>query len=136
MTTETMRIDERLRAAGFVVELAAEPDDMPIRGNALASGDDDIDRRAENDIIEQLDAGNAWAWASVRVCVTHPAVVGIEGNEYLGCCSYASEDDFKADGGYYDDMVHEALRAWHVAAGRFNVDDLGKAMTAAQAILG
>jgi hypothetical protein len=31
------------------------------------------------------------------------------GDDYLGCCSYESEEDFRAPGGYFDDMKRAAL---------------------------
>jgi hypothetical protein len=33
---------------------------------------------------------------------------GFEGHDYLGCCSYLSEEDFK-NGGYWEDMKQQAL---------------------------
>jgi hypothetical protein len=50
--------------------------------------------------------GNAWAWAAVTIVV---AWGPFEGRAHLGCCSYADEEDFKQPGGYFDDMVAEAL---------------------------
>lgn len=86
--------------------LDVQPEDIPVRGNALASGDDEEDRRAEDEIIERLEAGDVWAWASV---VVRAEWNGFVGQDYLGGCSYANEDDFKAPGGYYDDMKKRAL---------------------------
>lgn len=82
------------------------PEDIGVRGNALASGDDGEDRRAEDAIIADLEAGNEWAWCCVKVTAEWN---GFEGKDYLGGCSYASEDDFKQPGGYYDDMKQQAL---------------------------
>ena len=56
--------------------------------------------------MEQLASGNQWAWCTVRVVAT---LGEFEGSDSLGCCSYASEADFKAPGGYFDDMKVEAL---------------------------
>jgi hypothetical protein len=30
-------------------------------------------------------------------------------SDHLGCCSYADEGDFRQPGGYFDDMIDEAL---------------------------
>lgn len=90
--------------------LDVQPEDIPVRGNALASGDDEEDRRAEDEIIERLEAGDVWAWASV---VVRAEWNGFVGRDYLGGCSYANEDDFKAPGGYYDDMKQQALDDLH-----------------------
>lgn len=74
-------------------------------GNCMASGDDAFDKECEDSIRADLEAGNIWAWASIKVS----ARIGcIEGTNYLGMCSYKSEDDFRKDG-YYLDMKGEAL---------------------------
>lgn len=84
--------------------LRAEQDDVPVRGNAMASGDDEADRKCEDEIIRQLDNGNVWAWASVSVEARYKGMTGID---YLGCCSYKDEADFKKDM-YYQDMKKQA----------------------------
>ena len=91
----------------FTVEIM--PEDLPIEGNCMASGDDEFDRECEQNIQRDLESGNPWAWCIVRVGASHPKLPGIEGTDYLGCCSYASEDDFKA-GGYFDDMCESAYQ--------------------------
>jgi hypothetical protein len=95
---------------GIEYRLYAMQDDLQVRGNALVSGDDDTDRDAEDEIIDRLDRGDIWAWASVKV----EAVLDVDGEEfigddYLGGCSYADYRDFIAPGSYYDDMKAEAL---------------------------
>lgn len=92
------------------VTIKAEVDHIPVRGNATVSGDDDYDRQVEDAILERLEWGDVWAWASVTVTVT-PKVLckGLEGSAYLGCCSYEDEKDFVKNSGYYEDMVQEAL---------------------------
>jgi hypothetical protein len=88
------------------IRVLAEPDHIPVEGNACASGDDDFDRQVEHKILCLLDQGDVWAWAAVTVVVTWGP---FEGRDHLGCCSYADENDFKQSGGYFDDMVSEAL---------------------------
>lgn len=78
---------------------------MPVRGNALASDDDAEDRAEEDRILAELDGGNSWAWCGVRVRAWAGDVYG---EDYLGACSYESEEDFRA-GGYYEDMKLVAL---------------------------
>ena len=104
MTRKADLIEALMRDVEFDVECM--PEDVQIEGNALASGDDDADRECEQDIMEQLASGNQWAWCTVRVVAT---LGEFSGDAYLGCCSYASEADFKAPGGYFDDMKSEAL---------------------------
>jgi hypothetical protein len=81
----------------FIVE--ALPEDVPVRGNAVASGDEEFDRKVEDEILEAME-WNEWAWCLVRVTAIYEEW---EGTDYLGCCSYESEEEFKA-GGYWDDM--------------------------------
>jgi hypothetical protein len=78
------------------------PEDVDVRGNALASGDDEEDRREEDRIIAELDRGNLWAWCLVKVTVRYGGIVE---SDTLGCCSYRDEHDFREGGSYYDDMV-------------------------------
>jgi hypothetical protein len=86
------------------IEIHAEEEQISVRGNALVSGDDAEDKRAEDSILRKLARGNVWAWAFVKVTVSY---MGVEGSDTLGCCSYKNEKDFKK-GGYYDDMVNAA----------------------------
>jgi hypothetical protein len=85
--------------------IRAEMDETPVRGNALASGDDAEDRKQEDEIIGRLDAGDVWAWANVTVVARWRS---FQGSDNLGACSYASEEDFKTDG-YFEDMCNTAL---------------------------
>lgn len=84
------------------------PEDMEVRGNAQASGDDTLDKEAEDAILSDLEAGNLWAWCHVEVRAEYGP---FKGSDYLGGCSYKSEADFKADGGYYQVMKRAALAA-------------------------
>jgi len=86
--------------------LECSPEDIPVRGNALASGDDEEDALAEDRILNDLDCGNEWAWCRVDV---YAEWNGFQGRDSLGACSYRDEDDFKAPGGYYEDMKERAL---------------------------
>jgi hypothetical protein len=83
----------------WIVE--ALPEDAPIEGNVLASGDDAADRRAERSVRRQLEAGNQWAWCVARVAGQWK---GLRASDYLGGCSYKGEKDFIKNSGYYDDM--------------------------------
>ena len=50
--------------------------------------------------------GNEWAWFCAKVRASY---AGIDSEpQYLGCCSYENEEDFKSDS-YYDSLVDEAL---------------------------
>ena len=87
------------------IHLEVRQDDTPIRGNAMASGDDDLDRKVEDEIIERLEDGDVWAWSLVEVFAT----VELNGetitgdSDYLGACCYHNQESFEACP-YYDDM--------------------------------
>lgn len=88
------------------IEVIAEQDDCPVRGNALVSGDDETDRNCENEILRRLDNGDVWAWALVEVKVT---LNGESESDYLGCCCYKDESDFRRNSGYFYDMLTGCL---------------------------
>jgi hypothetical protein len=91
------------------IDLEAQPEDIPVRGNVLFSGDDELDREAENEVIEQLESGNEWAWCTVCVRVFWwDDGYCYEAWDTLACCSYTDEQDFM-DCEYYDDMMYEAI---------------------------
>lgn len=83
--------------------IEAEVERIDVRGNAMCSGDNDFDKEVEDRILARLDDGDVWAWASVKVTARYDGIDGIEGVDYLGCCSYADEADFR-NCPYYDDM--------------------------------
>lgn len=56
-------------------------------------------------IEADLDAGNVWAWASVKVSASW---AGFTGDDYMGACSYKDEADFRA-GGYLPQMLEAAV---------------------------
>lgn len=51
-----------------------------------------------------------WGWCTAVVTAKLKNGPDVEGNSYLGCCSYASREDFMQEGGYYQDMVKDAIR--------------------------
>lgn len=85
--------------------ISALDEHTPVVGNAMSSGDKEADRRDEQSILYSLENGNEWAWCCVQVTAKYR---GMEGVDYLGCCSYNSESDFKKDG-YYQDMKDRAF---------------------------
>jgi len=87
-------------------ELKCEPDDIPVRGNAQASGDDRLDKECEDRIIAELESGNQWAWCTVVVEASWAAFTGWDA---LGACSYDDERSFREEGGYFRDMVRVAV---------------------------
>lgn len=75
------------------VEVEALPEDTPTLGNVLASGDDDLDRKAAEEVDARLDYGDAWAWAVVRVVVRFD---GFEGEAFLGGVTLAEGEGAEA----------------------------------------
>jgi len=96
-----------INAGRIRIELEVYQDDAEVRGNAMCSGCDECDRRYEDEILERLNDGDVWAWATVRVVARYDGINSVYGDNYLGCCTYKDEDDFKRCG-YYEDMVSEA----------------------------
>lgn len=95
----------QLTANEVEFEIECLPADMPVRGNAMASGDAEHDKKVEDEILADLENGNEWAWCTVRVVAKWE---GFEGEDYLGGCSYESEEAFIADG-CFEDMQDAAL---------------------------
>ncbi|KKN65618.1 hypothetical protein LCGC14_0479340 [marine sediment metagenome] len=91
----------------FTIE--PETEHTPLKGNVLASGDDETDEAAEKEVQKQLETGNEWAWCCVKVTAVWHSTSGTEysGTACLGCCSYESEKDFRGD--YYTELQKEAL---------------------------
>ena len=93
------------------ITITAEPEWTPVCGNAMASGDDTLDKEVEDDILGRLEQGEVWAWTAVTVTVSWQ---GQQASDHLGCCSYRDEDDFRQPDGYFDDMVDEAVETLNV----------------------
>jgi hypothetical protein len=85
--------------------LHVHPEDMPVRGNVMASGDDELDKRVEDEIIDRLNRGDDWAWCTVEIRAEYRGLIGAA---FLGGCTYDSERDFVENSGYYEDLCHEA----------------------------
>jgi hypothetical protein len=96
-----------LTADEVTFSIECEPEDLPVRGNAMASDDPAFDKRCEDEIIADLESGNSWAWCCIKVTATWKSW---RADDYLGCCSYESEEDFKVgNSDYYETMRIEAL---------------------------
>ena len=100
-----MVVTRKLEAGDINIQIECQPELIPVTGHAMASGDPEVDKAAENDILSQLADGNDWAWGAVTVSGTFH---GLSASDHLGCCSYKDEQDFRKDG-YFDDMVSEVV---------------------------
>ena len=87
------------------ITIEIEPEEISIRGNCMASGDDEFDEKCAKEIEAQLDSGNLWAWCTVTVRAEY---AGVTGYANLGACSYSSGNEFRKDG-YFHDMQIEAI---------------------------
>ena len=75
-------------------EISCLPEDCPIEGNAMCSGDASFDKQCEDSIRADLEAGNDWAWCAVRVTARYDGVDSVIGEDCLGCFSYDGIKDF------------------------------------------
>lgn len=93
------------------VHVEIEPEADCVRGNALASGDDAKDKQAEDEILARLERGDQWAWCSVRVVVESDCGMVRAESNWLGCCSYQDEAEYRADRYFRDQLAecHDAL---------------------------
>ncbi|SEW16683.1 hypothetical protein [Chitinophaga arvensicola] len=89
------------------VNFSFEPqyEEIPIRGNYMATGIEQLDREAEAAVLRELENGNIYAWFCAAVTAEWR---GIKETTYLGGCSYHDEKDFKRD--HYDSMKDEAYK--------------------------
>lgn len=61
-------------------------------------------------VREMRQHNRRWGWCQVTVMVKlKKGPQDLEGNAYLGECSYKSRQDFIDHSGYYEDMVKDAL---------------------------
>jgi hypothetical protein len=74
-----------LLAEEVVFQVLVEPEDTPVRGNYMATDDDEADRAAEDAVIAALDAGEERAWCRVIV-VAHWR--GLKEQDSLGCVAF------------------------------------------------
>lgn len=95
---------ETLKALATIT-VTPEEEYIPIEGNACACGEEDCYDAHIRPVMDDRDNGNPWAWCCVKVSAK---LDGFEGHAYLGACSYPNAQAF-LDGGYYEDMVDEAL---------------------------
>ncbi len=96
------------------IKLEVKQSDIPVKGNVMVSGDSAYDRKVENEILKRLNDGDIAAWfdALVTVCIEwddSEFTYEYEGTDSLGCCNYASIQQFvKQSGGYFEDMIDQA----------------------------
>jgi len=88
-----------LEKIGVEIEFTPENEDTDIAGQFE---DEDVKW-----VQDQYNSGNEAAWFCAKIEVKYK---GIEGTDYLGCCSYNSFKQFQSDGsGYYVDMINQCI---------------------------
>ena len=89
------------------VKITVRQSDIPIKGNAISSGDDEHDRNVEDQIIEDLE-WNVWAWCDITVSLELEVDSNtLQGGDSLGACSYKNEKEFMES--LYPEMVQNAI---------------------------
>ena len=84
------------------------PEDLQVRGNAISSGDEETDKRVEDEIIRRLDRDDISAWFCAKVtCTVVEGDYTFNGVDFLGACSYNSEQEF-LESDVVEDMKKEA----------------------------
>ena len=92
----------RVREVEFEVLISEEPHSP---ADHIATGDDEADARWVEETLKRVRSGGGWAWCCVQVRASFDEH---EESDYLGACSYKSEEDFKKHSGYYREMKAEA----------------------------
>lgn len=95
---------KKITKADCIINVECLEETTEVRGNAMASGDDAVDKKQEDWVLAQLSAGNPWAWCTIKVEVWFGPLKAFD---YLGC-SYESKDAFLRDA-YYEDMVDSCV---------------------------
>lgn len=88
-------------------EVEIEPEDLPVRGNVIESGDLQYDKSVEDEIIAELNSGNIYVWCCIKVTAKWKTWSGVT---YLGGCSSKSEKELLSDNAdLIEGLKNEAL---------------------------
>lgn len=82
------------------IEIEAEPETDVTPEDSFDDAED----------IAYARSGDLWHWCHVTVTASYDGAVG---GDSLGACSYENERAFREPGGYFDDMVNEAIGRLH-----------------------
>lgn len=87
------------------IRVYAETEDISVKEAAR-----DCAPGFEEAVRAQRRKSRTWGWCTVHIIAClKKGPVHIEGDSYLGCCSYSSKQDFIENSGYYDQMVEDAI---------------------------
>lgn len=99
----------KLTEADVTFTVRAEPEHEHPK-DYFASGDDEIDKLDVINTLDDLNRGNEWAWCTAVVTATWESKSGtFTGTAALGCCNYASEEQFRSDAATMASMEAQAL---------------------------
>lgn len=98
----------KLAAKDVVFTVAIEQDDMPVRGNAMASGDDAADREVEDAILASLERGDIEAWCTI---VVKAHWQGFSGIDTLGGSSFLGPIEVEGEMWSVERQVNESITA-------------------------
>jgi hypothetical protein len=90
---------------GISYALIIHPEDTDPEGNASAI-DDDTDAEILAEILDRLSRGDLWAWCTVECRAEWN---GFKASDFLGACNYRDANEFREEGGYWQDMKAQAL---------------------------
>ena len=81
----------QLTLAEVEIDISLEPEDIPVEGNLIASGDDEADAADNAAVLERLEQGDESAWCCMVVTASWTSAAGDEycGRATLGCCNFA-----------------------------------------------
>jgi hypothetical protein len=95
-----MRI--KLDEGALEIRVDVEDEFIPINADQLPSYTEE-----QLEDLREAASQNIWKWCSVGVTAhytTEDGTILVSDTEWLGCCSYESEQDFIDNSGYYEDM--------------------------------
>lgn len=94
---------------GAEIWIEAVNEDITPAREARSLGDREHGKRFVKAVQENVKKSGLWGWCTIRVVYLKD---GIEGEAFVGACSYESAWDFKHDEAYYPGKVAEAKHEW------------------------
>lgn len=110
MKRRMQALEETLNAIGASIEFTPENEDI--------NPYDQLEDEQAKMVCDEYERGNVFAWFCAKVQVKYR---DIEATDYLGCCSYKSEQEFKTDPYYYD-MVNTCIEEVNRDVNAHNAD--------------
>ena len=94
------------------IKIGIYDEEIPVRGNYIVSGDDELDKKEEDQLIEELNNGDFFKWCFLEVTAR---VGAIEGSNYLGCVTLDEKEfnDLELDNLYSGQGVQSIKYTMH-----------------------